>query len=316
MGTVSAREEEVATVVVSLAVKPGHDREFEAWQARVDRQAASFPGFVNTETVKPVPGVQDDWVTIYRFGTSGRLLDWMRSTERRDLLAEGDELFAGEARQTAMGGGQVADGGVTAIIPHKIRPGHLGQYLKLQREFDLAEKAFPGFQGYELLKPAGGVQDEWTALMEFDTKENLDRWLRSPERAQLVERLADCVENFDVKTVGSSFGSWFKFNASEGGVAPNWKQAMAVLVGLYPLVMLITLLLSPLLDDDGLPFYLTIFVGNAISVSLLTWTIMPLVNRALGTWLDPRADRRVTALGAAAVVLVYGMSIAIFALVR
>lgn len=308
-----AQKNEVATVVVSLAVKPGLEDKFKAWQDRVDQQVAAFPGFLGTDRVSPVPGIQADWVVIYRFDTFKHLEAWANSPERKELQAEDSELFTRPPKQTAMGGGDVADSEVTAVIPHKVKPGRTEEYLAVQHQFEIDQSKFPGFLGSETLKPAPGTHDEWTTLLRFDTAEHLDEWLRSPRRAELVKSLDASVDKFEVNKIGSSFGSWFKFSTVDGQPTPNWKQAMAVLVALYPLVMLITLHLSPLITRAGAPLYVNLFIGNIVSVALLTWVFMPLVSRILKRWLDPRASWRASLFGVIGVLGAYAVTLVIFA---
>ena len=54
---------------------------------------------------------------------------------------------------------------------------------------------------------------------------------------------------------------------------------------LFPIVMLELRFLAPL--TRGLNPVFATFIGNAISVSLLAWPVMPIANRALGWWLRP-----------------------------
>jgi hypothetical protein len=64
------------------------------------------------------------------------------------------------------------------------------------------------------------------------------------------------------------------------------------------------------------PGYLGLFIGNVLSVSILTWLLMPLVNRAFAFWLVPSRARSVRThiAGAALVALIWGLCITAFAL--
>ena len=65
---------------------------------------------------------------------------------------------------------------------------------------------------------------------------------------------------------------------------------MIVLVVFYPLVMLLGRFLSPWIASQ--PPALSIFIGNLLSVGLLTWLCLPWLNRAFGFWLTPDATAR------------------------
>ena len=43
--------------------------------------------------------------------------------------------------------------------------------------------AGPGFQGYRLEPPIPGIQEDWLAVLKFDSSAHLQAWLDGPERA-------------------------------------------------------------------------------------------------------------------------------------
>jgi antibiotic biosynthesis monooxygenase (ABM) superfamily enzyme len=199
---------------------------------------------------------------------------------------------------------------VTLVATHHLRPGEEADFQRRMHELMRAESGFPGYRGAELLPPVPGVQENWITLIRFDTDAHMRSWLDSTERSEFLAGLQPTVEHLDVQQLEGSFGSWFA-PATEGQAAPpNWKQAMAVLLMLYPTVMVISLYLSPRLRL-GMP--MGIFVGNVVSVVALTWLLMPIANRLLTRWLAPDASARTTAVGTVALVLLYGLTIALFA---
>ena len=155
-----------------------------------------------------------------------------------------------------------------------------------------------------------GVQEDWITLIRFDTDAHMRAWLDSPARHELLGKLAPTVEKFDVRQLGGSFGTWFAPSKEEGRTSPNWKQAMTVLLMLFPTVMLITLYLSPRIPLSLSP---GMFVGNMVSVAALTWLLMPVANRLLGRWLDPDASTRTTLLGTLGLFAIYAVMVVLFA---
>ncbi len=94
---------------------------------------------------------------------------------------------------------------------------------------------------------------------------------------------------------------------------PNWKSARSVLVGLYPTVVLLTLGISEIWPDGKL--WETLLLGNILSVSLLTWVVMPIVTWSLRFWLvpDPRRDgEHLDWIGAAASIGFLALAALIF----
>ena len=189
---------------------------------------------------------------------------------------------------------------VTVVVSHPVSAEHEQQFLDWQQQVTAAEREFPGFRGSELFRPVAGVQKDWTAVYRFASEADLNRWLESPERAELLVQ-EELFKDFELRQVANSFGSWFSFGG-DGEIAvstPAWKSALSVLVGLYPTVVLLTLAISKLWPDAEL--WASLLLGNILSVSLLTWVVMPNVTRALRFWLvesPTRSQARVNAIGA------------------
>jgi antibiotic biosynthesis monooxygenase (ABM) superfamily enzyme len=86
---------------------------------------------------------------------------------------------------------------------------------------------------------------------------------------------------------------------------------MIVLLVLYPIVGILDRFLSPRLTS--LPVAVSIFVGNVVSVALLTWLLMPGANRAFDFWLRS-PGRRDEIRGVVLVLAGYAVAIAVFLL--
>ena len=81
------------TVVISQLVKPGCEEAYQEWQLDMDLAAKKFPGFLGTEMIKPLPGVQNEWVVIFRFDSARHLDDWFASDIHKDLLKQAEPFF-------------------------------------------------------------------------------------------------------------------------------------------------------------------------------------------------------------------------------
>ena len=70
--------------------------------------------------------------------------------------------------------------------------------------------------------------------------------------------------------------------------------------------------LSPLLN--GLPLAASTFIGNAISVSLVSWPLMAVAIFGLGWWLkpDPQKRWRTESLGVTILAVLYGLEMFLF----
>jgi hypothetical protein len=278
-----------ATVVIGQRLKPGHTAEYRRWQDEVNTAAARFPGYLGTEATGP-DDEQGDSTVIYRFDSPEHLNDWLSSTTRDRLIGLGDHLFETSATQQVLVGGSDNSKLATVVVSHPVRPEDEADFLHWHRKLADAERQFPGFVGAELFRPVAGAQQDWTAVYRFASHDDLDRWLTSDVRKNLLLE-GDRFRDFQLRKITNSFGSWFSFG-DDGAAAstPSWKTALSVLVGLYPTVVLLTLALSELWR--GAPLWGSLLVGNILSVALLTWVVMPAVTRALRFWLTPDAYAR------------------------
>ena len=124
------------------------------------------------------------------------------------------------------------------------------------------------------------------------------------------------IERFAVRPANSAFESWFA--SSERGVKPppGWKLSAIVLLVLYPIVMLEVFTLNHILKAIGVETALSIFIGNAISVAITGFLLIPWASKLLNWWLVPpesSAAKR-TAIGAGLVIGLYAVSVIIFAI--
>src|SRR5271155_5123892 len=74
-----------ATALVSHRVLPEKVAEYRQAQTAITDAARKFPGFVGTEVLSPVPGLQDEWVAIFRLESNEAMKRWLASSERERL---------------------------------------------------------------------------------------------------------------------------------------------------------------------------------------------------------------------------------------
>lgn len=203
----------------------------------------------------------------------------------------------------------------SSVIVHRIPPESVERFLEWEQGITAAVASSPGYQSSEIYPPLADVQDEWVIVLHFDDSASLQHWLESPLRREWLAKVPAGVGNFSMKTLPAGFGPWFA--GMLGGPAsgiPAWKMTLTVLLGLYPTVMLLTLFVTPHLH--WLPLAMSVLAGNAISVALLQWLIVPRLQALLGRWLRANGDheRGLSYRGLALILLGLGSLVMVFQL--
>jgi hypothetical protein len=306
------------TIVTQTRVREGMAEEFARWQSTISAAAAEFSGFIEQSVLPPNPPSQADWVILQRFTGAEAASAWLRSDQRTRLLGDAQPMLVGhdDVHLVRDRGAGVRPAPVSAVISSRVRPGQETAFRAWEQRIAAAQARSAGFQGYRFEPPIPGVQDDWLAILRFDTERNLQGWLDSPERQSLLKDAAPFLEEFHARVVRTGFEQWFPA-ADPGSAPPAWKQNMIVLLLLYPVVFLFgAWVQTPLLMGKAhLPFWFALFIGNVISVLLLNW-LVPWVSRGFGWWLAPVPDAggRISLAGAAVILVLYAASLLIFSL--
>ena len=305
----SSSSPNAAILQAKFHLRRGTENEFAAWQAKALTRAAEFKGFLNSEITPS--GDASSWAVMLRFANTGHLDTWRESETWRHLLEEVQSLLAEKSSIEIEVRESEPDGGVVEVIVTKVKVGKEAAYREWETKIQQAQSKFPGYCGSYVQPPLAGELG-WTTLMRFDTAEHLDTWLKSPERAALLGEAEPLIDYAHLQRMETSFPGWFPTDPKTGQGPPNWKAAMLVLLGLFPIVMLESLFLSPRLAS--LNFSLALFIGNTISVALTTWLTMPVFIKALDWWLFPKPDapKSVHWKGTLLIFALYALSVAIF----
>ncbi len=300
-------------IVNKIRIKPACKSDFVDWQASLNAMIAAFPGFVSLEISSPTAGKDFAWMVVQRFYSVDAIAKWRASIAWQQLLAELQPLLAAEPEAFSEMGAAALDkqGAVTEVIVTQVSPDKEGIYREWIAKIHQAEARFPGFRGVYVQSPSKGQGQNWITLLQFDTPENLDGWLLSKERAAMLDESKSLISSLESHRVISPYAGWFASITKGGQAPPVWKQTMIVLLVLFPIVMLELKFLSPWLS--GFNSSLATFIGNALSVALVSWPMMPLAIFFLGWWLSPQvADGgKTTLIGIVVVAALYLLEIAL-----
>lgn len=306
------------SIVTQTTVRPESADAFAGWQGDTSAVVATFPGFIEQRLMPPHPPLQVDWVILQRFNSLDHARRWLASPERQSRIEGAAPMLVGrdDVHIVTDAASAARTAPVSAVISTRVKPGMEAEYLRWEQRVAAAQSKAPGLQGYRFEPAVPGLQEDFVAILRFDSDVNLQAWLDSAERKALIEQAAPLTAEFHTRKVQSGFEQWFRDATPEGAPPPPaWKMNMIVLLTLYPTVFLWGLLIgTPFLAGIlKLDFPLALFIGNVVSV-LITARLVPFAAKQLGWWLAPVGDKQaaVDLKGAGLLAAAFAVMILIF----
>jgi antibiotic biosynthesis monooxygenase (ABM) superfamily enzyme len=171
----------------------------------------------------------------------------------------------------------------TSIITRRVRAGKEADYEQWMDGITGEATAFDGYLGTTVLRPQPG-DDTYIVIINFTTGKMLERWMTSPARLGWIDKAKSLtLDDAEVQTL-TGLERWFTLPSRAVSRSPErYKMAALTSLGLYPLLIVLTILLSPVIGSW--PWPLRILTTVVIGVPLMTWAVMPLVTRLFFRWL-------------------------------
>ena len=280
------------TLLVCARINRGSESEFAQWQVRWQTAVLAAKGAMSVELWPPAPPDQFELVAVARFTSVDALRDWRRGDKHRALIDQVAPLAEGGVVMQLVGQAAVdyaVKHGVTMIMVTDIKPGKEAAYRAWADRIQKAQAEFPGYVG-SFVQPPQANETGWTTVLRFDSKANLEKWLNSDIRAGHDQGERGSGGGLPCPAYRHSFPGWVPNDPATGKPPNMWKTAALVLLTLFPVVMLELRFLNPHLET--LNPALRTFIGNAISVGLTTWPLMPLAIWGFHAWLFPESQPR------------------------
>jgi antibiotic biosynthesis monooxygenase (ABM) superfamily enzyme len=162
---------------------------------------------------------------------------------------------------------------VTVTVERAIVAGREAEFEAWATEIQASLATFPGFLGAGVLRPAPSGDRRYQIVFRFTDPVSLRRWERSPERAACLERLEPLVSGTRVqRTLGVD--EWFEAPEHVAPRRPVVHSILSDVAWIYPIVALVSLVVSPLLVR--IPLLPRIALSTTIVTGLAAFTIAPL----------------------------------------
>ncbi len=304
------------SIVTQTSVRPERAEDFARWQGETSTVVARFPGFLEQRLMPPNPPLQVDWVILQRFDTAEDAKHWLASPERQSRLEGAAPMLIGrdDVHLVRDDEGGIKPAPVSAVISTRVKPGRELEYRAWERRIAAAQSKATGLQGYRFEPPVPGVQEDFVAILRFDSEANLQAWLDSPERRKFIDEAAPLTEEFHARMARTGFEQWFRDQTGAPSNMAVWKMDMIVLLLLYPIVFLFGVFVhTPLfMNAWQLPFPVALFLGNVVSVGL-TGFLVPWVASRMTWWLQPTGSVVLAnLLGAGLIAIIYAACVLVF----
>lgn len=170
---------------------------------------------------------------------------------------------------------------VVVAVTRTVAAGRQAEYEQWLSGISKIAATFPGYLGAQVLKPPAGGQ-KYTNIYRFNNHENAARWQTSDEHHQAVSQIGHLVIGETLRDTMTGLEVWFE-QPNQQKHPTKWKMAIVLFFVVFTLIVILSTLLQPVIGNW--PRFGQTAVIVAIQVCLMTYFVMPRVNKLLAKWL-------------------------------
>ncbi|BFM08758.1 antibiotic biosynthesis monooxygenase [Halioxenophilus aromaticivorans] len=176
--------------------------------------------------------------------------------------------------------------GATVVIHQAVDHEHQPLLEQWITEIDPIIRRQPGFLDKQIIRPVPGLTHSYTIIIRFAERADLEHWLASPERNEMVAKIEPLLH--EELAVSVHTGLEFLFQPPGASKTPvRWKQFLLTWSAIFPLVLLSQALVMPLLATVGLADarVLGVFCATGLVVYAMVYWVMPRYTKLVSAWL-------------------------------
>ena len=177
---------------------------------------------------------------------------------------------------------------VSVVFRRVVKPERAAEFEGWLRELGEVLHQFEGYLGLDVIRPQNQNHPEYAIILRFDTVDHLRVWELSTERREWVEKSAHMTTGEAIIQRRQGADIWFS-SPEQSSAAPRparYKTTLLTIAGIYPVLVIISYLLAPLLND--LHPLLRSFILVVFIAPIVTHVVMPRLTRTFHGWLFPK----------------------------
>jgi len=182
---------------------------------------------------------------------------------------------------------------VTIVLSEIVQPNKINEYEQWVSGINQAVSEFAGFEGVDVIRPRDPQHPEYVVIVRFKTPDNLKFWQESPVYRSWIKKSYEIVTRKSHTNVTSGLEMWFTRDKNIHPLSKPpayYKLVILGILAVYPLVLFTNYLLDPVLRN--VPYLLGVFLSVVVICLLMTYPVLPWLERILNFWLYPLSKNR------------------------
>jgi len=168
----------------------------------------------------------------------------------------------------------------TVIVKHEIAKDKHPLFEEWLDKISQAAQCYAGYLGTEVMRPLDERDHNYVCIFQFDSFNNLEKWLGSDNRKRLLQELDHLTLSESSFVEYSGLALWFPHLAKE--TPSRYKMVLVTFFAIWALVHIVMNYIHPLVPG---PEFVRELLVVATIVLLMSYVVMPLLTKLLSRWL-------------------------------
>jgi len=176
---------------------------------------------------------------------------------------------------------------ITLVVTDHVPLADKDKYEVLVDELHQLFEKQDGFLSVDIVRHSRPHQVEYTVLSRWSSEAAVTHWKQDKTILSKLSQIEAITGGTAQIVRAAGLGIWVDH---AGGMPPKlppaWKRIVMSVVAVFPLLMLLTTITTPVIEE--LPQSVQVFIIVCVLSALLTWPIMPWLGKILSPWLSAK----------------------------